>query len=330
MPASVVMPMRKPQGKDRSQMRAATAHFARPRLLALLQGTVSAFILAAVCVAPAGAATVAIGQIAPVGTTSACISCTDFQGSTGPTSPSYVVPAGTWTITSWSAQAGTNVSQARLRVFRPGPTSDEYTVLAESLDESIPANTSGPFATSIPVQGGDLIGIRTGDSPGNISPTYSSGTGEDIFFGVVGDPAVGNTVCGAGSTFPSCTSSGGILTNIAATLFAPSPAPSNAFTFGSLKRNTHNGTATVAVNVPGPGTLSLTGKGVKTQRAGGAVTSKSVTAAGVVKLLIKARGAAKRKLNRTGKMKVKVKVTFTPTGGSPGTQSKRVKLIKKR
>jgi hypothetical protein len=104
---------------------------------------------------------------------------------------------------------------------------------------------------------------------------------------------------------------------------------SNVFSFGKLNRNKHRGTAILPVNVPGPGTLSLTGKGVKTQRPGGANASKAVAAAGTVKLLVKAKGSAKHKLNKTGKVKVKVKVTFTPTGGASNTQTKRIKLIKK-
>jgi subtilisin-like proprotein convertase family protein len=106
---------------------------------------------------------------------------------------------------------------------------------------------------------------------------------------------------------------------------------SNKFSFGKVKKNKRKGTATLAVNVPGPGTLSLKGKGVKAQRPGRAaraMASRAVAAAGVVKLKIKAKGKAKRKLNAKGKAKVKVKVTYTPSGGSPETQSKRVKLVK--
>jgi hypothetical protein len=39
------------------------------------------------------------------------------------------------------------------------------------------------------------------------------------------------------------------------------PSPSNAFSFGKLKRNKRRGTATLIVLVPGPGELALTGKG---------------------------------------------------------------------
>jgi hypothetical protein len=45
-----------------------------------------------------------------------------------------------------------------------------------------------------------------------------------------------------------------------------------------------------------------------------------------LKLQIKPRGKAKRKLQRTGKTTVRPKVTFSPAGGEPNTESKRVKL----
>jgi hypothetical protein len=110
----------------------------------------------------------------------------------------------------------------------------------------------------------------------------------------------------------------------------------NEFTFGTVKHNKKKGTATLAVSVPGPGTLSLTGKNVKPQRpAREATASTTVGAAGTVKLLVKAKGKAKKKLNKTGKAKVKVKVTYTPSAtngnvaGDANTQTKTVKLVKK-
>jgi hypothetical protein len=107
--------------------------------------------------------------------------------------------------------------------------------------------------------------------------------------------------------------------------------PSNVFSFGKLTRNKQNGTATIAVDVPGPGKLTLGGKGVRPQRpltSRLAAPARAVTAAGVVKLIIKAAGKAKKKLRRTGKAKVRIKVTFTPTGGSAALQSRTVKLKK--
>ena len=44
---------------------------------------------------------------------------------------------------------------------------------------------------------------------------------------------------------------------------------------------------------------------------------------------MKARGGAKKKLNSDGKATVNPKVTFTPDGGEPRTERKRIKLIKR-
>jgi hypothetical protein len=109
----------------------------------------------------------------------------------------------------------------------------------------------------------------------------------------------------------------------------PSARPSNAFSFGKLKRNKKKGTAKLPVTVPGAGNLTLTGKGVVNQRSASASASRAVSAAGAVKLLVKSKGKKKRTLDRTGTVKVKAKVTYTPTGGDPNTKSKRVKLIKR-
>jgi hypothetical protein len=108
--------------------------------------------------------------------------------------------------------------------------------------------------------------------------------------------------------------------------------PSNAFKFGKLKRNKRRGTATLVVILPGPGTLTLRGKGVVGRQPGDKAqskASKAVGAAGRVRLLIRSEGRAKRRLARRGRVKVKLKVTYTPTGGAANTKTKSVKLVKR-
>ncbi len=107
--------------------------------------------------------------------------------------------------------------------------------------------------------------------------------------------------------------------------------PTNSFGLGKVKRNENKGTATITVeDVPNPGELVLSGKGVKrASSAGGAAIAKTVTAPGDVKLKIRAKGNKKNLLNETGKIKVKPKITFTPTGGDPNTQSRKLKLTKR-
>ena len=103
----------------------------------------------------------------------------------------------------------------------------------------------------------------------------------------------------------------------------PAAPPSNAFSFGRLKRNKKKGTAKLEVKVPGPGALALTGKKVK----------KSTLAAGKAggfSLSIAPRGKLARTLRSKGSAKTTVRVSFTPTGGSANTRARSVKLIRKR
>jgi hypothetical protein len=68
-------------------------------------------------------------------------------------------------------------------------------------------------------------------------------------------------------------------------------------------------TGTVVVTVPGPGTIVLTGEGLKTSRATG-------RAGGRVTLRIAAVGAASATLLRRGKASIRAKIAFTPAGGA--------------
>ncbi len=97
---------------------------------------------------------------------------------------------------------------------------------------------------------------------------------------------------------------------------------SNAFTFRKLKRNKLKGVAVLTVKVPGSGTLVLFGLRVKK-------VTRQVGVAGAVKLQITLKGKAKKKLINRHHVRVKIGVTFTPTGGLPKTRSERIKLVKR-
>ena len=106
--------------------------------------------------------------------------------------------------------------------------------------------------------------------------------------------------------------------------------PKPIFAVGKTKLDKKKGTATIPVDVPGPGTLALSGKDIASQRPLRARHDKPVSGAGTVKLTVKAKGKAKKKLKKKGKVKVKVTITFAPTGGEAASQVKSVKLRKKR
>jgi hypothetical protein len=99
---------------------------------------------------------------------------------------------------------------------------------------------------------------------------------------------------------------------------------SNGFSIGKAKLRKKNGTAVLPVTVPDPGTLKVAGKGV-TNRA--TLASKAVAVSGgKVKLLVKPNGKTQRKLDETGKAKVKVSITYKPKGLSSNTEKKKLKL----
>ncbi len=116
--------------------------------------------------------------------------------------------------------------------------------------------------------------------------------------------------------------------------------PSNVFNFGKLALKKNKGTATITVNVPGPGVLAMNDGTVKAKLVTAAkkkskkkalikAVKKTVTKAGNVKLTVRPTKAGLKKFKH-GKLKVKLRITFTPTGGAAKTQFKKVTLVKQK
>jgi hypothetical protein len=102
--------------------------------------------------------------------------------------------------------------------------------------------------------------------------------------------------------------------------------PRHQFSLGRALLNLRTGTARLAVTVPGPGRLAISGRGV---RAAGARMARSVRAAGTLRPLIAASGKRQRTLDRNGTVTITPKVTYTPTRGTPRTRSKTIRLHKR-
>jgi hypothetical protein len=196
-----------------------------------MRRTIAALAIAAGClVAPAsaGAVTATVGQVAPPASSGACFSCTMLQVQTD--AVSYTVPAGNWTLTNWSIRGGaTMAGNARLRIFRPTGMTDQWRLVAESAEMPVPASAVTDFPVSIPVQGGDVLGLRTGAVAGDIAANYPGGSAMDVSWLVVGDPTLNQTV-GPGGDITSATQIPTSRVNVAATVFradpaSPSPTP---------------------------------------------------------------------------------------------------------
>jgi len=105
--------------------------------------------------------------------------------------------------------------------------------------------------------------------------------------------------------------------------------PTSVFGFNPKNFYTvHKGKIILPIELPGPGGLKVSGKGI----ARLAFASKkgprllTVKEAGTRKLRIKLAAQLLRRIDSRGKAALKVRVTFTPVGGDPGTQTKKLKL----
>jgi hypothetical protein len=108
----------------------------------------------------------------------------------------------------------------------------------------------------------------------------------------------------------------------------PPPAPVARFydfRLGKLTKNRKKGTATLQViflNEPGAGTLTLSGKGVKTKRL--RLSGQTTT-----RLKIAGTKKIRKALRRKGKRKLGVKITYAPPQVAPATKKRKLKLAKK-
>jgi len=102
------------------------------------------------------------------------------------------------------------------------------------------------------------------------------------------------------------------------------PGGARGFSFGKVKPNPANGTAILPVKVSGPGRLSAKGAG-KSQKLIKPVSAKAAKA-GTVKLLLRPTASARGKLELKQRLRVKVAVTYVPSGDSARTATVPVVL----
>lgn len=263
--------------------------------------------------------------------------------STVPGTPSYATPHGVLTSWRFHSSGDASAGAVRLKIFRYTGTGLVFKVLAESSLKTLEPDTAYDFKERIPVDQGDLLGLTAVSDaevgitvPGTPQNQLAQFGGGDIPPGQTGTatiawpdlrPSVAATVesDADGDGFGDDTQDKCPVDRTTQALCQ--------FSFGRLKRNTKRGTAVLPVTVPGAGTLSLSGRGVAGQQAStsraASAGGRAVASASTVKLVVKGKGKKKKTLNETGKVKLNLAITYTPTVGDPSTQSVKVKLKKK-
>jgi hypothetical protein len=282
----------------------------------LLTGLV--VLWAAVATSSASAA-VTLGQVPATTPPAACSTQRDTAQQTVSSGNSYVFPATdgivSWTVTSWSTFASSDPGQSfALKVFRQNAGMN-YAVVGHDGPHDLTSGVLNRFTASVTAKPGDVLGLNSGPNPADDACNFIPAPGMDAALLRQGDLADGQS-----GDFGTSTPTGWHV-NITATA-----TPTSQFSFGALTRNRRKGTATLAVNLPNPGEFVLSGKGLRS--ASGARAAVVASGPGTVSVLIKAKGKKLSKLNQTGKAKVKVRFTFTPTGGDPRTESRKLKLKK--
>jgi hypothetical protein len=147
----------------------------------------SLLILAA---AASSASAATIGQVSP-STDLACQAGFDWVQAASAGNPSYEVPSGGKTITSWSTNAWTNAGEKmEFKVFRPTGAHGGYSVVGHDGPRDLAPGTTNTFPVNIPVKPGDLLGLHT-TTTGPCDSNGASMDTVDSLFGDLGDAGSG-------------------------------------------------------------------------------------------------------------------------------------------
>jgi virginiamycin B lyase len=227
--------------------------------------------------------------------------------------------------------AGTEAAPTWVTVNAPGPCGlavNSANVFWDGFGFFFPNNTTIGRAS-----------INTPGSPDNSFIGDASGpcglaldTSSHLYWANAGSGTIGRSRTDGTEVNESFIATGGHeICGVAVDNLSPPPAPApgppaptppkleSGLQLGALKRNLKKGTALLTVDVGGPGTVTLSGKGVTR-------VTKTVQRMGFVKLAVKAKGGALRTLHQKGKVSLKVTVVFVQTGDAPATRTHGVVL----
>jgi hypothetical protein len=220
------------------------------------------------------------------------------------------------TIVRWRIRADSPTTAAILRVIRFSGLGNA-TGVSTSTVAFPPPNATSTFVTHLPIAIGDSIGLDCCMTDGYFFVNTSGGNGRSFW-----DPPL---VDGAASRSPSFSDASEVAIN--------ADIEPSATISGAHVKPKKGGKLRVTMQLPNAGTL-LAGDVASAGRSAGSAkkpqllksTSAQVAAPGPLTILIKPTKAAKSILAAAGKLKAKLKLVFTPIGGSAATQIVKVKL----
>jgi hypothetical protein len=217
-------------------------------------------------------------------------------------------------VTSFRIKSGGSNPNWETVTFRLGRLSTSLPAKATGAGTgpSLTFNTAGihTVAANLPVNVGDYVGIDT--SATSAASAYPTDCAPGMGYVILHPPLID-----FGS--PQSVDSNSICELLVDAVIQPS---TQVGFLGKNQKYTVNkkGKIILPIELPGPGSIKISGKGLARQGV------RTVNEAGVVKLPIKLAARTLRRLDASGKAAVKVKITFTPVGGDPGTLERKLKL----
>jgi hypothetical protein len=190
--------------------------------------------------------------------------------------------------------------------YPTGSTIGRANLDGSGVNQSFITGAAGPSGVAVDSQ--HLYWANTQYPPSTIGRANLDGSGVDqAFIGANSNPdGVAVDVLG-GSAQP---------------LRPAHPAIAGRFKLLKLKHFAKRGTALLVVHVGGPGMLALFGRKVR-------LAKQKASAAGNVKLKVRPKRSARRRLRQVHKLRSWVKIRFTPQHGTPYKKSKPVTLFLK-
>jgi hypothetical protein len=279
-----------------------------------------------------GSVTIGADLSQPATPSFSCVStdrpCTWFQSA--PAAGEQIAAPFDGTVVSWSYRSGNMGDRHQFRLVRPvgsgftGAGTGPVTTVPDNLDA-----VRGPHPLQLPVKQGDILGIRS----------LAGNAGLDIP-GVIGQNCLSNPTpfvsrfntpdLADGESARPPTSANGICSEIAmsATIVASS------FSFNVSGRQ-------LLVTVADPGTVQVSDAGAplatpaakkkrKKKRTLPLKTSSTSGGPPTITVPLLLSKAAKGKLRRKGKLTVNARITFTPQGAPPATQTADLEIKGKR